>query len=35
MNETVVSFYGRSKSSIISVKLNILYLWKFVDEDNK
>ena len=35
MNETVVSFCGCLKSSIISVKLNILYLWKFVDEDNK
>ena len=32
MNETVVSFYGCLKSSIISVKLNILYLWKIVDE---
>ena len=32
MNETVVSFCGCLKSSIISVKLNILYLWKFVDE---
>ena len=32
MNETVVSFYGCLKSSIISVKLNILYLWKVVDE---
>ena len=32
MNETVVSFCGCLKSSIISVKLNILYLWKIVDE---
>ena len=32
MNETVVSFGGCLKSSIISVKLNILYLWKLVDE---
>ena len=32
MNETVVSFCGCLKSSIISVKLNILYLWKLVDE---
>ena len=32
MNETVVSFCGCLKSSIISVKLNILYLWKVVDE---
>ena len=32
MNETVVSFYGCLKSSIISVKLNILHLWKVVDE---
>ena len=32
MNETVVSFCGYLKSSIISVKLNILYLWKLVDE---
>ena len=32
MNEIVVSFCGCLKSSIISVKLNILYLWKFVDE---
>ena len=32
MNETVISFCGCLKSSIISVKLNILYLWKLVDE---
>ena len=32
MNETVVSFCGCLKSSIISVKLNILYLCKVVDE---
>ena len=32
MNETVVSFCGCLKSSIISVKLNILYLCKLVDE---
>ena len=32
MNETVVSFCEWLKSSIISVKLNILYLWKLVDE---
>ena len=32
MNKTVVSFCGCLKSSIISVKLNILYLWKLVDE---
>ena len=32
MNETVLSFCGCLKSSIISVKLNILYLWKLVDE---
>ena len=32
MNETVVSFCGCLTSSIISVKLNILYLWKLVDE---
>ena len=32
MNETVVSFCGCLKSCIISVKLNILYLWKLVDE---
>ena len=32
MNETVVSFCGCLKSIIISVKLNILYLWKVVDE---
>ena len=32
MNETVVSFCGCLKFSIISVKLNILYLWKVVDE---
>ena len=32
MNETVVSFCVCLKSSIIYVKLNILYLWKFVDE---
>ena len=32
MNETVVSFCGCLKSSVISVKLNILYLWKLVDE---
>ena len=28
----MVSFCGCLKSSIISVKLNILYLWKLVDE---
>ena len=32
MNETVASFCGCLKSSIISVKLDILYLWKLVDE---
>ena len=32
MNETVVSFCECLKSSIVSVKLNILYLWKLVDE---
>ena len=32
MNETVVSFCGCLKSSIISIKLNILYLWKVVYE---
>ena len=32
MNETVVSFCGCLKSSIVSVKLNILYLSKLVDE---
>ena len=32
MNEIVVSFCGCLKSSIISVKLNILYLWKLVDK---
>lgn len=32
MNETVLSFCGCLKSSVISVKLNILYLWKLVDE---
>ena len=32
MNETVVSFCGCLKFSIISVKLNILYLWKLVGE---
>ena len=32
MNESVVSFCGCLKSSIISVKLNILYIWKLVDE---
>ena len=32
MNETVASFCGCLKSIIISVKLNILYLWKLVDE---
>ena len=32
MNETVMSFCGCLKSSMISVKLNILYLWKLVDE---
>ena len=32
MNETVVSFCGCLKSSIISVKLNILYFWRLVDE---
>ena len=32
MNETVVSFCGCLKSSIISVKLYILYLSKLVDE---
>ena len=34
MNETVVSFCGCLKSSIISVKLNILYLWKVVYKIN-
>ena len=28
----MASFCGCLKSSIISVKLNILYLWKIVDE---
>ena len=32
MNETVVSFCGCLKSSIVSVKLNILYFWMLVDE---
>ena len=32
MNETLVLFCGCLKSSIISVKLNILYFWKIVDE---
>ena len=32
MNKTVVSFCGCLKSTIISVKLNILYLWKVIDE---
>ena len=32
MNETVVSFCGCLESSIIYVKLNILYFWKIVDE---
>ena len=32
MNETVISFCGCLKSSIISVKLNILDFWKLVDE---
>ena len=32
MNETVVSFCGCLKSSIISVKLNVLHLWKLVVE---
>ena len=32
MNETVVSFCRCLKSIIISVKLNILYLSKLVDE---
>ena len=32
MNETVVSFCGCLKSSIIYIKLNILYFWKIVDE---
>ena len=32
MNETVISFCGCLKSSIIFVKLNILYLCKSVDE---
>ena len=32
MNETVVLFCGCLKSSIIYVKLNILYFWKIVDE---
>ena len=32
MNETVVSFCEWLKSSIISVKLNILYLGKSIDE---
>ena len=32
MIETVVSFCGCLKSSIMSVKLTILYLWKVVDE---
>ena len=32
MNETVKSFCGYLKFSIISVKLNILYLGKSIDE---
>ena len=32
MNEIVVSFCGCLKSSIIYIKLNILYFWKIVDE---
>ena len=32
MNETVISFCGCLKFSIISVKLNILYLGKGIDE---
>ena len=32
MNETVVSFCECLKYNIISVKLNILYLWKLVDK---
>ena len=32
MNKTVVSFCGCLKSSIIYIKLNILYFWKIVDE---
>ena len=32
MNETVISFYECSKFSIISVKLNILYLGNGIDE---
>ena len=32
MNETVVSFCECLKSSIISVKLDILHFWKVVDE---
>ena len=32
MNETVVSFCGCLKSSIIYIKLNILYFWKIFDE---
>ena len=32
MNETVVSFCGCLKSSIIPVILNILYIWKLIDE---
>ena len=32
MNETVISFCGCLKSSIIYIKLNILYFWKIVDE---
>ena len=32
MNETVVSFSGCLNFSIISVKLNILYLGKGIDE---
>ena len=32
MNETLVSFCGCLKSSIIYIKLNILYFWKIVDE---
>ena len=32
MNETVISFCGYLKFSIISVKLNILFLGKGIDE---
>ena len=32
MNEPMASFCKCFKFSIISVKLNILYLWKVVDE---